>query len=165
MIRERALQVLLVLSGLVCLTGLYPLTGALRDGVASTINRQDQMILGSYVSLGVFLLIAARNPLQHRSLILFAGWSTLAHDSVMIVQGIRYHDLRSDLPGYAIARCHRSHSHRLDSGKAGATLNCRRLAPLPLNRSTVDKSRSHSLPRESLAVLQRVSWGESALNC
>lgn len=103
MIRERALKVLLVLSGLVCLAGLYPLMGALRDGVASSINRQDQMILGIYIALGVFLLIAARNPRQHRSLILFAGWSTLAHDSVMILQGIQYHELRDDLLGYAIA--------------------------------------------------------------
>jgi len=102
MIRERVLQVLLVLSGSVCLAGLYPLTGALREGPATTINRQDQMILGIYISLGVFLLIAARNPRQHRSLILFAGWSTLAHDAVMIVQGIQYHDLRDDLVGYAI---------------------------------------------------------------
>jgi drug/metabolite transporter superfamily protein YnfA len=102
MTRERALKVLLVLSGLACLAGLYPLTGALRDGAASTINRQDQMILGIYISLGVFLLIAARNPRQNRSLILFAGWSTLAHDGVMIVQGIQYHDLRNDLLGFAI---------------------------------------------------------------
>jgi len=102
MIRERALKVLLVLSGLACVAGLYPLTGALRDGPATTINRQDQMILGIYISLGVFLLIAACNPRQHRSLILFAGWSTLAHDGVMIVQGIQYHDLRNDLLGYAI---------------------------------------------------------------
>ena len=101
MIRERALQVLLILSGLVCLAGLYPLSGALREGPATTINRQDQMILGIYISLGVFLLIAARNPRQHRTLILFAGWSTLAHDGVMIVQGIQYHDLRNDLLGFA----------------------------------------------------------------
>jgi hypothetical protein len=102
MIRERALQVLLVLSGLACLAGLYPLSGALRDGTATTINRQDQMILGIYISLGVFLLIAARRPQEHRSLILFAGWSTLAHDGVMIVQGVQYHDLRGDLLGYVI---------------------------------------------------------------
>jgi hypothetical protein len=69
MIRERALKILLVLSGLACLAGLYPLSGALRDGVATTINRQDQMILGIYISLGVFLLIAARDPREHRSLI------------------------------------------------------------------------------------------------
>lgn len=103
MVRERALQVVLILSGLGCLAGLYPLVGALRDGVASTIARQDQMILGIYISLGVFLLIAARNPNRHRSLILFAGWSTLAHDGVMIVQGIQYHDLRGDVLGYATA--------------------------------------------------------------
>jgi drug/metabolite transporter superfamily protein YnfA len=102
MIRERALKVLLVLAGLTCLAGLYPLVGAIRDGTATTIVRQDQMILGIYISLGVFLLIAARNPRQHRSLILFAGWSTLAHDGVMIVQGVQYHDLRGDLPGYTI---------------------------------------------------------------
>ena len=91
MIRERALKILLVLVGLACLAGLYPLSGALRDGTASTINRQDQMILSIYIALGVFLLIAARQPREHRSLILFAGWSTLAHDGVMIVQGIQYH--------------------------------------------------------------------------
>jgi drug/metabolite transporter superfamily protein YnfA len=102
MIREWALKVLLVLSGLACLAGLYPLIGAMRDGAATTINRQDQMILGIYVSLGVFLLIAARHPRDHRSLILFAGWSTLAHDSVMVVQGVQYHDLREDLVGYVI---------------------------------------------------------------
>ena len=103
MIRERVLKVLLLLLGLVCLAGLYPLSGALRDGTATSINRQDQMILGIYICLGVFLLIAARNPLQHRSLIFFAGWSTLAHDAVMIVQGIQYHDIRNDLLGYSIA--------------------------------------------------------------
>src|SRR5580704_13787452 len=102
MIRERVLQVLLVLSGSVCLAGLYPLTGSLREGPATTINRQDQMILGIYISLGVFLLIAARRPREHRSLVLFAGWSTLAHDSVMIVQGFQYHDLRGDLLGYVV---------------------------------------------------------------
>jgi hypothetical protein len=100
MIRERALKIVLVVSGLACLAGLYPLTGALRDGSATTINRQDQMILGIYISLGVFLLIAACNPCQHRSLILFSGWSTLTHDSIMIVQGIQYHDLRNDLLGF-----------------------------------------------------------------
>lgn len=102
MIRERALKILLVLTGLACLAGLYPLSGALRDGTATTINRQDQMILSIYIALGVFLLIAAREPREHRSLILFAGWSTLAHDGVMIVQGIQYHDLRGDLIGFAI---------------------------------------------------------------
>lgn len=102
MIRQRAVKILLVLTGLACITGLYPLSGALRDGPAATINRQDQMILTIYITLGIFLLIAARHPHEHRSFILFAGWSTLAHDGIMIVQGIQYHDLRGDLLGFVI---------------------------------------------------------------
>jgi hypothetical protein len=105
MIRERALQILLLFTGLACLAGLYPLGGALRDGVASSINRQDQMILSIYIALGVFLLMAVRTPREHRSLILFAGWSTLAHDGVMVVQGIQHHDLRGDLVGFSIIGC------------------------------------------------------------
>jgi hypothetical protein len=100
--RQRALQVLLALLGLACLAGLYPLTGALRDSVASTINRQDQMILGIYIALGAFLLRAVRSPAEHRSLILFAGWSTIAHDTVMIIQGVQHHDLQGDLVPFAI---------------------------------------------------------------
>ena len=100
--RQRVLQVFLALLGLICLAGLYPLTGALRDGVASSINRQDQMILAIYIALGAFLLRAVRNPSDHRSLILFAGWSTIAHDSVMIVQGVQHHDLQGDLVPFAI---------------------------------------------------------------
>ena len=102
MVRERALQILLLFTGLACVAGVYPLGGALRDGVASTINRQDQMILSIYIALGVFLLMAVRNPSEQRSLILFAGWSTLAHVGVMIVQGIQHHDLRDDLLGFTI---------------------------------------------------------------
>jgi hypothetical protein len=131
MIRERALKVLLVLSGLVCLAGLYPLAGALRDGVATTINRQDQMILVIYISLGAFLLIAARNPRQHRSLILFAGWSTLAHDGVMIVQGIQYHDLRGDLVGYAIGAVIGLALIALTPAKQAQALVPSALAPFP----------------------------------
>lgn len=102
MFRARALRFLLLFTGLACVAGLYPLVGALRDGVASSINRQDQMILSIYIALGVFLLMAVRRPHEHRSLILFAGCSTLAHDGVMIVQGVQYHDLRGDLIGFSI---------------------------------------------------------------
>lgn len=102
MVRERALQIVLLFTGLACVAGLYPLGGALRDGVASSINRQDQMILSIYIALGVFLLMAVRRPREHRSLILLAGWSTLAHVGVMIVQGIQHQDLRGDLVGFTI---------------------------------------------------------------
>ncbi|NIQ56308.1 MAG: hypothetical protein GWN71_23920, partial [Gammaproteobacteria bacterium] len=49
----------------------------------------EQMILGVYVTLGVFLLVAARAPREHRSLILFAGWSSLVHAGIMGLQAIR----------------------------------------------------------------------------
>jgi hypothetical protein len=117
MIRKRALQIVLLFTGLACVAGLYPLSRALRDGVASSINRQDQMILSIYIALGVFLLMAVRDPREHRSLILFAGWSTLAHDGVMIVQSIQHHDLRGDLLGFSIIGCIGIALIALSSGK------------------------------------------------
>ena len=46
------------------------------------------MILGVYATLGVFLIIASRNPLQHRSLIWFTVWSSLVHGGIMAVQAL-----------------------------------------------------------------------------
>jgi hypothetical protein len=37
------------------------------------------MMLSLYVTLGIFLLIAVRNPSAHRSLIAFTAWSSFAH--------------------------------------------------------------------------------------
>jgi hypothetical protein len=44
------------------------------------------MILGIYATLGVFLLIASRNPLEHRSLIWFTVWSSVVHGLIMAAQ-------------------------------------------------------------------------------
>jgi hypothetical protein len=46
------------------------------------------MILGVYATLGVFLIIASRNPLQHRSLIWFTVWSSLVHGGIMAIQAM-----------------------------------------------------------------------------
>ena len=43
------------------------------------------MMLSLYVTLGIFLLIAARNPSANRSLIAFTAWSSFAHSTVMAV--------------------------------------------------------------------------------
>jgi len=48
----------------------------------------EQMILGVYATLGVFLILAAKNPLQHRSLIWFTIWSSVVHGVIMMVQAI-----------------------------------------------------------------------------
>jgi len=59
------------------------------------------MIVGIYATLGVFLLMAARNPQVHRSLIWFAVWSSAVHGVIMAVQSMpaehRWH-LLGDVP-------------------------------------------------------------------
>jgi hypothetical protein len=62
----------------------------------------DQMILSIYVTLGIFLLLAVRNPSAHRSLIAFTGWSSLAHATVMAVQSIQIGSERSELPALGV---------------------------------------------------------------
>jgi len=59
------------------------------------------MIVGVYATLGVFLLMAARNPQEHRSLIWFAVWSSVVHGAIMAMQSMpaehRWH-LLGDVP-------------------------------------------------------------------
>ena len=85
MIRERALKIVLVLVGLLFSAAIYPAIGGLRDPANSDTG--DTMMMGIYASLGIFLLIAARNPAAHRSLIAFAAWSSFAHAAVMSALG------------------------------------------------------------------------------
>jgi hypothetical protein len=74
--RERALKVVMVLLGLLFCAGVYPLV---------MFRRQDPalaMMLSLYVTLGVFLLLAVRNPSVNRSVIAFTAWSSFAHGAV-----------------------------------------------------------------------------------
>ena len=86
MIRERALKVVLALVGLLFSAGVYPLIGSLLHPADSDTG--DTMMLSLYVALGIFLLIAARNPSAHRSLIAFAAWSSFAHAGAMSILGL-----------------------------------------------------------------------------
>jgi len=45
-----------------------------------------EMILAIYATLGVFLILAARDPRANLSLIWFTVWSSIAHGGVMAVQ-------------------------------------------------------------------------------
>jgi drug/metabolite transporter superfamily protein YnfA len=95
MIQERALKVVLVLVGLIFLAGVYPLTMFFgRDPALA-------MMLSLYVTLGIFLLLAARNPSANRSLIAFTAWSSFAHGSLMAVQAYRNVIERKELLGVA----------------------------------------------------------------
>ncbi len=79
--RERALKVVLVLVGLLFSAGIYPVTMDLWQ--ANPSDTGDDMMLSLYVTLGVFLLLAVRNPAANRSLITFTAWSSFAHAVVM----------------------------------------------------------------------------------
>jgi hypothetical protein len=78
--RELALKVVLVLLGLLFSAGVYPLTMFVKQDPALA------MMMSLYVTLGIFLLLAARNPSANGSLIAFAAWSSFAHAAIMTVQ-------------------------------------------------------------------------------
>ena len=60
------------------------------------------MMLSLYVTLGIFLLLASRNPSANRSLIAFTAWSSFAHAAVMGVQGLVHWIARRELIGAAV---------------------------------------------------------------
>lgn len=97
MIRERALQAVLVLVGLLFSAAILPVIGGLRDPVNSDTG--DTMMMGLYCTLGIFLLLAVRNPSAHRSLIAFAAWSSFAHAAVMSTLGFEIPAQRSGFLG------------------------------------------------------------------
>jgi hypothetical protein len=107
--RERALKVVLVLVGLIFLFAVYPLMMYLwPSGWRWQPNQPqyEQMILGVYATLGVFLLLASRNPSANRSLIAFTAWSSLVHAAIMAVQAFQnpseHGHLFGDIPALAV---------------------------------------------------------------
>jgi hypothetical protein len=60
------------------------------------------MMLSVYVTLGIFLLLAARNPSANRSLIAFTAWSSFAHAALMAVQAFRNLIARGELIGSVV---------------------------------------------------------------
>lgn len=98
MVRERALKIVLALVGLFFSAAIYPAIGGIRDCAHS--DSGDTMMMGIYCALGIFLLIASRNPSAHRSLIAFAAWSSFAHAVVMSALGL---EIPSERVGFLIA--------------------------------------------------------------
>lgn len=94
--RERALKVVLGLVGLIFVGSVYPLVVFMRALPAVA------MMLSLYVTLGIFLLLAIRDPSRNRSLIAFTAWSSLAHAGVMVLQESRNMIARGELIGVAI---------------------------------------------------------------
>jgi hypothetical protein len=98
----RYLRFALIAVGLIFIVGVYPLMMALwPSGWRWSPNQPEyeQMILGVYATLGVFLLLASRDPLLHLSLIRFTVWSSLVHAGIMAVQAIQTPGERGHLLG------------------------------------------------------------------
>lgn len=107
--REGVLKVVLVLVGLIFVLGVYPLMMYLwPSGWRWQPNQPEyeQMILGVYATLGIFLLLASRNPSAHRSLIAFTAWSSLVHAGIMTFQALQnageHGHLWGDVPALVI---------------------------------------------------------------
>jgi peptidoglycan/LPS O-acetylase OafA/YrhL len=98
--REQVLKVVLVVLGLIFSVGIFP--------VAKSLWLQDQtmytfdMMLSLYFALGIFLLIASRNPSANRSLIAFTAWSCFAHAAVMAVTSFSKGGYRGDIWGVGV---------------------------------------------------------------
>ena len=101
MLRERAFKIVVGFVGVIFTAAIYPAINGLLDKTHS--DNGGTMMMGLYFALGIFLLIAARNPSAHRSLIAFAAWSSFAHATVMSILGFEIARKRTEfLIGSAI---------------------------------------------------------------
>jgi len=88
MTREKRLKIALIAFGAIFFT-IYPLSLIWPSGWQWHSGHGQyyfQMICGIYAVLGAFLIAAAHNPSEHRSLISFTVWSSLVHAGIMAVQ-------------------------------------------------------------------------------
>jgi hypothetical protein len=99
------LRIALRMVGVAFIVGIYtfvhvwPSGWSWHAGQSQHLPHYLQMILGVYATLGVFLLIASRNPLAHLSLIWFTVWSSVVHAAIMAVQALTNSDQIAHLWG------------------------------------------------------------------
>jgi hypothetical protein len=85
---NRLLRISLVAVGLIFIFGIYPLGIVWPSGWTWGHGHSHylMMIVGIYAPLGVFLLLAARDPQAYSSVIWFTVWSSVVHGAIMAVQ-------------------------------------------------------------------------------
>jgi hypothetical protein len=92
--RTKYLRMALIVVGVIFIAGIYsliivwPAGWSWHSGQSHHLPHYLQMILGVYATLGIFLLVASRNPLAHLSLIWFTVWSSVVHAGIMAVQAL-----------------------------------------------------------------------------
>ena len=94
--RERILKIVLMLVGLLFTALIYPLVLFVKQEPALA------MMMSLYVTLGIFLLLASRNPSANRSLIAFTAWSSFVHAMLMAGQAFAGLIARGELIGSAV---------------------------------------------------------------
>lgn len=99
--KAQALRVTLLVVGVLFIFGIWTLMRIWPSGWQwqPSQHEYEQMIMGVYATLGVFLISAARDPHRHRSLVLFTAWSSLVHAGIMAIQAIRDSAERGHLIG------------------------------------------------------------------
>src|ERR1700693_3678229 len=95
--RDKALRILLILFGLIFVAGVYSLISSIRSGWPADREDAEPMAISLYVTMGIFLLVAARNPSANRGVITFAAWLNIAHGAVMAVMAVHLPNERQDL--------------------------------------------------------------------
>ena len=88
--RERLTRIVLVIVGLIDLAMIYFLYLDLwhSSWLLKQKNECDPMFLSFFIPVGVFLLIAAKRPSEHRSMIALAAWWNISHSAVMTIQTV-----------------------------------------------------------------------------
>ena len=87
MTRERALQAVLVVVGLLySFWGYLLFDNLLHSRWLSGHSDVMPMFLSLNTVLGIFLLLAVKHPTNHRSLIAYGAWSSLAHAFTMTIR-------------------------------------------------------------------------------
>ena len=86
--RLKWLRIALIVFGITFLLGIYPLGLVWPSGWSWHTGYSDYylMIVGVYATLGLFLIVAARDPLANRTLIQFTIWSSVVHGLIMLFQ-------------------------------------------------------------------------------
>jgi len=90
------LKIVLLVVGLLFCAAVYPLVLMVKQ------EPPLAMMMSLYAVLGIFLLLASRDPSAHRSLIAFGAWSSVAHATVMAVQAYFGFIARRELFGVAV---------------------------------------------------------------
>ena len=106
--KAQAIRSVLLVVGAIFIFGIWLFMRIWPSGWQWQPNQHEyeQMFQGVYATLGIFLILAARAPHEHRSLILFTAWSSIVHAGIMAIQALRdtaeRGHLIGDVPALAI---------------------------------------------------------------